>query len=207
VEACRSIDVNQLHRKDCLRPGWIGFWQWTSDGEQVAWINLRAGHERLHLTYRVSSGGGPWEDTAETVHIVRLPCRHGGVRPYFICPGVVNGIACGRRVAKLYGPGRYFLCRHCYRLAYVSQSEGAWDRTLRRANKVRQRLGGGPDVAAPFPSKPKGMWRRTYDRLREQAFDAEMRIDETFSLQAERLLARIDKPRRNRPIRKRSFWR
>jgi hypothetical protein len=23
---------------------------------------------------------------------------------------VVNGIACGRRVAKRYGPGRYFLC-------------------------------------------------------------------------------------------------
>ncbi len=149
---------------------------------------------------------GEWEDVAETVRIVHLPCRFGGARPYFICPGVVNGIVCGRRVSKLYGPGRYFLCQHCYRLAHASQSEAAWDRTMRRANKIRQRLGGEPGMAAPFPPKPKRMWRRTYERLCEQAFDAEMRADEAFTLQAGRLRARIDKPKRNRPSRKRSFW-
>ena len=201
VEACRSIDVNRLHREGCLRAGWMGGWQWTRDGEKVASINLRAEDDRLHLSYRVRIGGGEWEDVAETVRIVRVACRFGGTRPYFICPGVVNGIACGRRVAKLHGPGRYFLCRHCYRLAHASQSEGAWDRTLRRANKIRQRLGGDPGMAAPFPPKPKGMWRRTYERLRERAFEAEMRADEAFALRAERLLARIDNPKR-----KRSFW-
>ena len=71
-----------------------------------------------------SSAGDQWEDVAETVRLVRVPCRFGGSRPYFICPGVVNGITCKRRVAKLHGPGRYFLCRSCYRLAHASQSEG-----------------------------------------------------------------------------------
>lgn len=202
VEACRSIDVNRLHKTGCLRAGWAGGWQWTRDGEKVASINLRAEHDRLHLTYRMRMGSGEWEDVAETVRIVRVPCRFGGERPYFICPGVVNGRTCGRRVAKLHGPGRYFLCRHCYRLAHTSQSEGAWDRTLRRANKIRQRLGGDPGMAAPFPAKPKGMWRRTYKRLREEGFNAEMLADEAFALRAERLLARIDKPKRTR-----SFWR
>lgn len=156
------------------------------------------GQDRLYLNYRVRVGGGAWEDVAETVRIVRVACRLGGSRPYSICPGVVNGIACGRRVVRLHGPGRYFLCRHCYRLAHASQGEGTWDRTLRRANKIRQRLGGDSGMAAPFPPRPKGMWRRTYNRLREQAFEAEMRADEAFAIQAERLLARIDNPKRRR---------
>ena len=160
VETCRSIEVNRLHREGCLRAGWTGYWQWTRDGKKVAGIDLRAEHDRLNLDYRVRIGGGEWEDVAETVRIVRLPCRFGGTRPYFICPGVVNGIACGRRVAKLYGPSRYFVCRNCNRLSYASQSEAAQDRALRSANKIRQRLGGDPGVASQFPARPKGMWRR-----------------------------------------------
>jgi hypothetical protein len=192
VEACRSIDVNKQHREGCLRPGWAGGWQWARDGEKVASINIQFETDRLHLSYRVRIGGGEWEDIAETVRIVRVSCRLGGARPYFICPGVVNGIACGRRVAKLHGPGRYFLCRHCYRLAHASQREGALDRMFRRANKIRLRLGGDPGMAMPFPGRPKGMWRRTYERLREEVFETEMLADETFEIESARLLARID---------------
>ena len=202
VEACRSIDVNRLHKMGCLRDGWAVGWRWMSDGEKVASINLRADADRLHLSYCVRIGGGEWEGVVETVGIVHAPCRFGGMRPYFICPGVVNGVACGRRVAKLHCAARYFLCRHCCRLAHASQSEGARDSALRRANKIRQRLGGEPDLVAPFPPKPRGMWRRTYVRLRDQAFAAEMRADEAFALRAERLLARIDNPNPER-----SFWR
>jgi len=117
VEYSRSIDVNRLHKAGCLTPGWTRGWQWTQDGEKVASINLRAEPDRLHLSYRVRIAGGEWESIEEPVRIVRAPCPFDGARPYFICPGVVNGITCGRRVAKLHGPGRYFLCRHCYRLA------------------------------------------------------------------------------------------
>jgi hypothetical protein len=38
----------------------------------------------------------------ETIRLVRVTCRFGGARPYFICPGVLNGTACGRAVAQLY---------------------------------------------------------------------------------------------------------
>ena len=201
VETCRAIDVNRLNREGCLRPGWAGGWQWSRDGEKVASINLQADEGRLHLSYRVRVAGGDWEDVNETVRIVCVPCRFGGTRPYFICPGVVNGISCGRRVVKLHGSGRYFLCRHCYRLAHASQSEGAWDRALRRANKIRMRLGGEPGMASPFPPRPKGMWRRTYERLRNEVFEAEQLADEAFLIQAEKLLTRIDNPKR-----KRTFW-
>ena len=201
VEGCRSIDVNRLHREGCLRPGWSGGWQWTREGEKVASINLRTEYDLLHLSYRWRIGDSAWEDVAETVRIVRVDCRFGGARPYFICPGIVNGIACGRRVGKLYGPGRYYLCRHCYRLAHTSQSEGAWDRTLRRARKIRQRLGGSPSLATPIPLKPKGMWWRTYERLRRQSDLYDRRADVAFTIQAGRLLAQIDNRKR-----KRSSW-
>jgi hypothetical protein len=201
VEGCRSLDVNRLHREGCLRSEWSGICQWTRDGERVAWIGLGAEFDRLRLTYRVQIGG-QWEDVVETVRIVRVGCRFGGARPYFICPGVVSGIACGRRIAKLYGPGRYFLCRHCYCLVHASQSEGGLDRALRRANRVRERLGGDPGMAAPFPPRPKGMWRRTYERLHRRTFEIEMRAEEAMDLHLAKLTARI-----SRPNRKTSFWR
>ncbi len=201
VETCRSLDVNRLHRDGCLRPGWSGGRQWSINDEKVASINLRAEADQLLLSYRVRFYGGEWESVEETVRIIRVPCRFGGTRPYFICPGVVNGIACGRRVAKLHGPGRYFLCRHCYRLAHASQREANLDRSLRRANKIRMRLGGEPGMAEPFPARPKGMWRRTYNRMREQVFEAEMLADEALYIRWRQLLTHIDAPKR-----KGSFW-
>ena len=80
VEACRSIDVNQLHRDGSLRAGWMGGWQWTRNGETVASILLRAEHDRLHLPYLVRLGG-EWGDVAETVRSVWVPCHFGGTRP------------------------------------------------------------------------------------------------------------------------------
>jgi hypothetical protein len=208
VEGCRSLDVNRLHREGCLEPGWSGVWQWTRDGERVAWITLRAEADRLHLSYRVRIGGGEWEDVDETVRVVRVPCRLGGARHYFVCPALVNGIACGRRVAKLHGAGRYFLCRRCHRLAYASQGEAEWDRALRRANKIRVRLGGEPGMASPFPERPRGMWRRTYERLRERAFESEARADGAFLARLEALTARVSRGKRSRGKRRRgSFWR
>lgn len=191
VEAYRALDVNHLHRAGCLAPSWWGGWRWTRDGERVASITLRAEADRLHLSYRVRVYGGDWQDVEETVRIVRVACRLGGERPYLICPGIVNGVVCGQRVAKLHGAGRYFLCRRCCRLAYASQSEDAWDRALRRANKIRMRLGGDPGMVARFPPRPKGMWQRTYQRLRAQVFEAEMRAEEAFEARAEQLLRRL----------------
>jgi hypothetical protein len=133
--------------------------------------------------------------------MARVICRFGGARPCFICSGFVNGTACGRAVAKLYRPERYIVCRHCRRLSYASQSEGAVSRSMRRANKIRQRLGGNIGTASPFPPKPKGMWRRTYERMREQAFDAEERADEALLTYVARLQAQT-----NNHKGKRSFW-
>ena len=192
VEHSRSLDVNWLHRNGCLSPGWRGNLHWTRDGEQVALIGLRAEESRLRLEFKYRFGGGDWESVSEAIPITYAPCRYGGTRPYFLCPGVVNGHHCGRRVAKLYAGGRYFLCRHCYRLTYASQSETEHDRVLRRRDKRRMRLGGDPGTEWFCLRKPKGMWWRTFERERDELRMIENRAEELFIVGAARLLDRLN---------------
>jgi hypothetical protein len=202
LKGAQSLDINRLHREGCLRPGWVGGWQWTRDGEKVASISFRAEEECLLLLYRYRSGGGDdWQEIEEPVSIDWTPCHFGGARPWFVCPGVVHGVACRRRVGKLYGPGRYLLCRHCYRLAYQSQREQPYERSLRRANNIRIRLGGDPGVLSPFPEKPKGMHWRTYERLSNRVWRTEGAAEEHLAIQLGRLKARVGRPKRAK-----GFW-
>jgi hypothetical protein len=128
--------------------------------------------DRVVLSYRHRCGSGAeWEDVKEPVPLEWTPCNFGGERPWFICPRV----ACGRRVAILYGPGKYFLCRHCYELRYASQREDKAGRALRRAQKIRQRLGGSANMMEPFPERPKGMHHDTYMKLFWEHHEAEMK--------------------------------
>jgi hypothetical protein len=172
VESFFAIDANRLHRMGYLRPGGQPSLKWTCHGQEIGSIRLVVEGDRLSLSYRISIDGSNWENVSERVCIVRVACRFGGERPYFICPGT----ACGRRVATLYFVERYFLCRDCSRLGYSSQREDVWDRKRRRVAKAKQRLGGEPDADMDdsFPPKPKGMWWRTYASLCERLSEAEV---------------------------------
>jgi len=127
------------------------------------------------LKYRSRSFGEDWSDVEQRVAVVWTPCRFGGERPWFVCSVASNGVYCGRRVIKLYGAGRLFACRHCYRLAYASQLESAQQRGLWKSQKIRMRLGGSASMLDEFPEKPKGMHWRTYNRLRRMHDKAEER--------------------------------
>ena len=118
---CHSIDVRYLHREGLLKPGrWFSL-RWSRAGRESGSIRGGVGSSRLPesvtLLYRHRSGlGGEWEDVQETVTLSWTACNFGGERPWFIC----SGAGCGRRVAVLYGPEKYFLCRHCYDLQQVA---------------------------------------------------------------------------------------
>jgi hypothetical protein len=143
------------------------------------------------ITLRVRNG--ECEDVAQTIPIAHLRCRFGGNRAYFICPGAGEGIDCGRRMMKLYLSRRYFLCRQCNQLTYASQFERPWQRALRRANKLKQRLGIDVD-AESFPDKPEGMWTRTFDGLLNDILQAEILANEAKVNMLKRL-AQVKKER------------
>lgn len=193
AESCRSLDVNKMHREGCLSEGWRGNWQWSRNGEVLSVIGMRAEQGRIVLDYRVRQHGGEWEPTTQPVKIDHVDCNFGGQRPFYLCPGIVNGQHCGRRVGKLFSGGRYFLCRHCYNIAYNSQSEPRYDRMLRRANKLRMALGGEPGAAHWIAHKPKGMWQKTYQRKRLEVERCENQANQLFIAKFAHLLSQEER--------------
>src|SRR5215208_5411050 len=175
TDECHSVDVRYLHRHDLLIPGrWFSL-RWSRADREIGSIRgVVEGAERpeqMILLYRHRNGlGGEWEDVREPVRLTWTACNFGGERPWFVCPGA----GCGRRVALLYGPGRHFLCRNCYDLVYESQRENEMHRALRRAQTIRERLGGSANMMKPFPDKPKGMHWLTYERLWREHHEADM---------------------------------
>jgi hypothetical protein len=175
TEECHSVDVRYLHREGLLEPGRRFSLRWSRSDRETGsirgFVEGSDGPERVLLLYRHRSGpADEWEDVREPVPIEWTACNFGRKRPWFVCPGS----ECGRRAAILYRPGRYFLCRSCYDLAYESQRENETTRALRRAQAIRERLGGSANMTKPFPEKPQGMHWETYNRLFWKHHEAEM---------------------------------
>jgi hypothetical protein len=168
-----------LNRSGALVPGSYSNSTWTRGAEPAGDIIISATEDGVTLLYRSRSGNGEWINHRERVRVSWERGGFGGQRPFFHCPD------CTRRVLHLYGLGRY-LCRHCHRLCYPSQRECDSDRAQRRANRIRVELGGEPGWQN-IPSRPKGMHRRTYDRLINKIIVADAVTDDG----AVRLLARL----------------
>lgn len=164
AEDYRHIDVNRWNRERIFdKPGYTTTWAWSnSQGKRVASIGLTVLDQGVELFYTSTPFGGQPEDIRYQVRLDYSSCNYGGLRPWFICP------SCGRRVAKLFCRGGYFLCRHCHQLAYQSQSENRTFRVLRKVQNKRIRLGGSVSTLEPLPGRPKGMHWKTYRRRRNE---------------------------------------
>ena len=159
------VDVRFMHRKGWLRSGLRFSLNWTCGGEPSGIIHVETGVGEppgiLWLIYKARDGGrDAWTDMREAVPIEWQPCHYGGTRPWLHCP------RCSRRVAVLWG-GRRFLCRYCQGTAYSSQNQTPLDRATEQSRKLRKRLGDDGDLSWPADSiaRPKGMHRKTYDRI------------------------------------------
>jgi len=183
--------------------GWL-FLSWRSllDNPDAGAVHACTGRDR-DAGEAKDGGFSDAHTVTEIIPVVRVPCRYGGSRPYFLCP--VAG--CGRRAIKLYlsrqQPGRRrFLCRHCSGLAYASQSEKSWQRAARRAHKLWRYLGLvtriTDDPRHAVLEKPKYLRPAkapTYERLLEKTLQADLRATEAGTARLQWLAARIG----NRP--------
>lgn len=165
AEHCCSIDVRQLSRWGYLKP-WLRYpLKWNNESNIV--IETKPG--AIELFYGISRNEQPREDVHIEVPLSWSSCNYGKERPWFICPGK----DCGRRVAKLYLAGKYFLCRHCHNLAYSSQRQAKEFRLLDKAQKICRRLGVTNCNDLFGAPKPKGMHWRTYEKLVDEAQELE----------------------------------
>ena len=166
TESQHRIDIRWLKRQGYLRPIAIGSLSWSWADEKTGSIGFRMETNHMILNYRCRLHFGEWENVEQVVSFERTPCNYGGHRTWFLCP------RCWRRVAVLYGAGKYFWCRYCYDLTYSSQQESKPDRLMRKARKIRKRLGASNNLVQPILFKPKNMHQKTFDRLYREADDA-----------------------------------
>jgi hypothetical protein len=145
VEDCKSIDANRWMREGILKSGVrsIGGWRWVYHSGKENSISydvdtLDPARPVVRLSYSLTRAEMKERDSLDyRVQLTTTRPRFGGLRWWFICPLIVGGRACNRRVGKLYLPpgGRYFGCRHCYNLTYTSCQES------RKYDSLWRRLG------------------------------------------------------------------
>lgn len=121
VEQCLCLSVRRLRLGGFLESNRTGEIVWNNGAGEVsgkAEIKMIKRQSGLRLSVRMG-------DREQFIDLVHTPCNYGGIRYWFLCPVSVDGVYCGGRSAKLYLPpgGKYFGCRKCYDLSYLSMQE------------------------------------------------------------------------------------
>jgi hypothetical protein len=162
VESIRKIDVNALHRKGCFADSRREFpITWSIGGRTTDVVIASSDRWDMELRYYSDNKNEP---VRLNIPITWTECALGGSRPWFKC-------ACGRRVGTLFERHQFYVCRTCRGSIYEAQqfSRKRRERTSFPGFRIRERLGGRPNLLDPFPTKPKGLHWRTYNRLKERA--------------------------------------
>lgn len=192
TDAALRLDVRWLARQGYLTPASVGTHQivWSRGDRRTGSILVRYDANRpdeLRLIYDTRRHQSEaWAQVRDAVPLDRTPCRYGGVRTWFLCPGCVS------RRAVLFGVGGRFRCRACHGLAHGSTRDDMIGRHRRRADELRRQLGGEP---GPFslPSKPKGMHWQTYDRMMTEMQAREVATSAGLGAKTDALIERLER--------------
>jgi hypothetical protein len=172
-----TIDLGLMLRKGWISEGRCGTGQltWSNASGWSAKIGysydlIDPESASLTLDYRNRRGSEDWVSRKQHVRLVYTVPHYGGRRWWMACP------VRGDRVGKLYLPsgGDIFAGRKAWGLAYRSQRAQSRDRPFERLFALQRRLGCPEGWEQPV-WRPKGMWRRTFERLERQYWDLDQR--------------------------------
>lgn len=195
VESALVLSIDKLRRDDLIIPGIYRraslTWSWTGTGERIADISMvidtheTGGSMRLQFASR-DTMTGERTNTDQPIALVTIEQPFGGRRWFAVCPFT------GARCSKLIMPNgaTKFAARKAWRrIAYRVQREAPYDRALRRAFKLRRRLGDDGGIGDPI-RKPRWMRWRTFDRRLAELHRIEDRIDGYLAAFLDRLKSR-----------------
>ena len=189
VESGLRFDIDAMVRRGVIQPGaHVGGemkFQFYEDELAIEFESSATNPRNswLRLRYAICDHWtGEQHQIDDKIYLTASRPWFGGQRWWFVCPNE------NRRVRKLYLPlgARRFRSRGAYRLAYASQRETVHDRAMRRAQKLRRRLGDDP-MDGHYPEKPPRMRGATYDRLLNKLIAADRVADERMLLLASKL--------------------
>lgn len=139
VEECHTITTKFLNQYNYFDGGVRhGGMNWSRNGEKTGSIGFEVStvESDEYIRFQYTQTNKETDEKTEFDYKACLEwtsCYFGGRRWWFICPLVVNGQVCGRRIGSLHLAGsKYFGCRHCHNLTYESSKEShKFDRLFR----------------------------------------------------------------------------
>ena len=194
ADASLKIDLAWMMRNGHAKEGCCkaGALHWSCGGRPSGSISYTAimdepGAERLELSYTRGEGSDR-ENVRQTVRLTFTRPNYGGKRWWMICP--YQHI----RAAKLYKPGSgdRFASRQAWRLGYQIQRVAHEDRSREALFSLQAKLGCARGIDN-WPRRPKGMWRRTWERHFERLIELEERANDDFTVAAARIISRCQR--------------
>jgi len=223
VEECRHLAVDEI-KAVTEQPGFRGSVWWGDPADPDASITVEAVGERtlgeeetraarLRLIYTITDGyTDESEDLEYSVPLEYTACNFGGYRPWFQCPGLVDGEPCARRAGKLYLPlyargARYYLCRECYDLGYrssrdsgndLARAEQRYRKAFAKADAENRRP--HPNNAPHVPERTPGMHYETFEALVDEVQQARREWHAAMDAQMRALSVKYDYDWPDKPV-------
>ena len=133
VETCLQLDITDFISTGNLEPGKSGI---------AIWGNSELAHQRQSVSFEVSLNphshlflklGYNFPGLIEVrqqIQVCKKQITDGRIYHRFVCPLAINATTCNSCVTKLYLNERYFGCRRCLNLTYLSCQQAHREKRL-----------------------------------------------------------------------------